>query len=635
MLLFFSFLIALSLSINKTITKTFKPILLNNVSSSYVSQIISITSEYLLEKIKLKLPKESGLRMFYSHQLEGCPMLYDNIGSAAKPDEYQITFFYPPFHAFPSNCSRDYKFKIVSNFNHSDIIEAELTYSEYKGKTTIQNTLCLTLSSKLFNVFDLLLLSLIGILSLYLIYSSPKRKLDSLGIFFIYFSSLFLNSFIDPFLIISISFFLLIKRRNHSEICFIFCFLMMTKNWIPFCFFILSHYYPYNYFYISFIILCISFYFNVPSHPFLFSFIAFLLLTYKYRTNLSKHAQFIALIIVLHLFVFLFIHLFNLQSILQPIITEKPTEIFKIDYWKPEYTQTYLGDSIEKMISTLKQPINLTNCKHCSFKPTGNVSSTEKDLVLIQVPKSPKYAVLSLKTLRTTGCRARIFCIYKANEYIDKETLDFFGDCGINIFPYYEYEGGDEYAFRGLKHMTLARLLCKTNNLVNRVLYFDVFTTYFQADPFIGIISNNSIYVSSEHRNVLRSDWLRSYLDQLPGYLFFDAIFKEAYSASIYGGYSNVIQTFEELFITFFHKWNFITEELGIFNFILYKSYLSHFKFTYTVDESLSTVNWQDNSIYTGNKPGEFMYIKSHKYPSSINQIFPSDLMQNETFNIC
>ena len=180
-----------------------------------------------------------------------------------------------------------------------------------------------------------------------------------------------------------------------------------------------------------------------------------------------------------------------------------------LNKWYPENNTVLYKDVAQEMVKEVQKPFTIDpQCPICNFKPINKTASTDRDLIIIQAGGYKKKGIMSIRTLRTTGCKARIFLCVNQGEKIDEPIQRAFNLCGVKVF----YIGGrnsmytmrffinEEFAYEGYKY-------------VDRMLYYDTKDTAFQADPFNEITLPNSLYVSPEFHltaiNYVMHAWYR------------------------------------------------------------------------------------------------------------------------------
>ena len=171
-------------------------------------------------------------------------------------------------------------------------------------------------------------------------------------------------------------------------------------------------------------------------------------------------------------------------------------------------------------------------CPLCNFKPLNNVSSTKRDVILASALTQFKKVEYFLRTLRTTGSKARVILFIDNREIISDEWLMLFTHCSIE--PVFIEQTNDvvKSAPKLSRYYFEHEWLKDHINEVDRVLHTDTFDVIFQSDPFIDAIKADKLYFTMEPVNLRRSMWTDSWVRQCYGNEFSEKYRNEPVSCS-------------------------------------------------------------------------------------------------------
>jgi hypothetical protein len=152
-------------------------------------------------------------------------------------------------------------------------------------------------------------------------------------------------------------------------------------------------------------------------------------------------------------------------------------------------------------------------CPLCSFKVPrdGDIpNSSERDAILTLAVERLTNAHFFVRTLRTTGCRARcVFFVDSAAKSDSKpEFFTVLSGCGVQLVDL----GTDPIVNLTkdfLRQIVYYQFVTTNSHEIDRVLVADLFDTFFQKDPFIESFQRDRIYYSDEGYPVSHDHWNR------------------------------------------------------------------------------------------------------------------------------
>ena len=167
----------------------------------------------------------------------------------------------------------------------------------------------------------------------------------------------------------------------------------------------------------------------------------------------------------------------------------------------------------------VEQPKNDLNsrCPICDFTPVNQPTSTRRDVVLAAALTQLKRVEYFLRTLRTTGTKARVILFLDNENTATIEWRKFFTACDIEPIFISEPDPVVRSAPKLSRYYYYQEWLSQNKDEVDRVLHTDTFDVIFQSDPFIPIITQESLYFTFEPVNLKSSFWTEQWITQCYG----------------------------------------------------------------------------------------------------------------------
>ncbi|EAX98970.1 hypothetical protein TVAG_431790 [Trichomonas vaginalis G3] len=165
----------------------------------------------------------------------------------------------------------------------------------------------------------------------------------------------------------------------------------------------------------------------------------------------------------------------------------------------------------------IKQKLDLDGCKLCRSGIVNISNSTQKDLVVMCAFRRMDDAYPNIRSIRSAGCKATI--VIFTDKLPKHEKL--FQKCGVLISVIPGTENLPKTEMMYFRFIAMKIFLEHHKDDFDRVLYVDIFDSYYQADPFTGTVSNNTIYVSSEKTYHRESGWSLDWARNLKGIDFY------------------------------------------------------------------------------------------------------------------
>ena len=291
-----------------------------------------------------------------------------------------------------------------------------------------------------------------------------------------------------------------------------------------------------------------------------------------------------------------------------------------IEKYFPENNTKFYDDLIPSMLNASKKDFSFDKCPHCNFEPIYKSHSTKRDLIIIEGCGNPSLAQLAIKSLRSTGCKARIFLIIAEKDKITSQLQDFFTNCGVDVFRCQIDTRNNLYFYTGMRFALNEEFLYKGKNLFDRVFYFDAFDTVFQSDPFMEQTwKQNSLYISDEQFligwNGFMLDWYKNMINFDPKPIHD----KNTICSGIFGGYPDVIIKVGQLMHTFYIGFELIAQDQVLFDYLIYFDFLKKAGIEIIANPHFSSIAM---TIHNYNKVslGQFSNKESGFLPAVIHQ---------------
>lgn len=181
----------------------------------------------------------------------------------------------------------------------------------------------------------------------------------------------------------------------------------------------------------------------------------------------------------------------------------------------PSLLYTAVSISILTIVNHLffKEKVN-PPCPLCMLKPLHPPTSTERDVILAAALTKLKRVEFFLRTLRSTGSKARIILFVSRYSTISRSWRKFFKAC--NVEPVYVPMSNEvlDSAPKLSRYYYYQQWLSANIESVDRVLHTDTFDVIFQSDPFFPSINSSKLYFTFEPVTLASSHWTASWINQ-------------------------------------------------------------------------------------------------------------------------
>ncbi|KAH0787429.1 hypothetical protein GPJ56_008624 [Histomonas meleagridis] len=143
----------------------------------------------------------------------------------------------------------------------------------------------------------------------------------------------------------------------------------------------------------------------------------------------------------------------------------------------------------------------------CNMNRSSGIGSTARDVVLLFGSHFAPGLQLCIKSLRSTGCKARIILFGGSSITSDQTALNFFKLMNVELIPNCDEPNKREYVPHMLRYEYELNWLLKNSGTIDRVLHTDSFDVFFQGDPFSEHVPHDSLKFVVEPHQVRSCGW--------------------------------------------------------------------------------------------------------------------------------
>lgn len=270
---------------------------------------------------------------------------------------------------------------------------------------------------------------------------------------------------------------------------------------------------------------------------------------------------------------------------------------------------------------------NMKKCKLCTVQNKGDTAnSSPRDIVVSAAFNARYYNVYTLvRTLRSTGCLAT--CIYFVSDdfydNIPSNIKEEIINCNVIILNCKKFNEISYVRAILSRFMVLKLFLSKFGYLFNRIIYHDIYDTYFQLDPFREEFDNTTLHFTTENDNIATNNLNREWVQQVdPNFSREFYLSKKIINSGLmYGG----VEPMYNMLLKYANatRWKLVNRthflEQALLNYMYY-----HNEFDSNVIIDIEAVNMISATFWVFNEePNEkgLMTLKnSNKIPTAIHQ---------------
>ena len=597
-------------------------------SGSFVGQMIHLhLNNLLLCNLSLYLEDGEG-RMFYSDQLRGPNLLHKKFINTS----FSGTESYSFDRKIVAPNRTNYLFKVNTDFRETDRILAELTLSKDKCKNTadyeIEEKNEKEEKSQKKVHFISLYFALLTWFILYPYIWDSTGKFLFLLTFLVFFRTQF-QIIINTVIIVTVIVHRYSPRNNVTLLMFIYASVTLSgEHLLTLAPFIILFSFKRD---TKILFLCFLSDISLGLHI-QFPLVTLITVYFHLAGEKSKYDKLWKWLLFIPAFVLIFIH-FGEKDAYNWSDGESSLSI-SIEPYKD--TVPLLGKTIDKLYEAAEKSGNVKNCKHCNFKPVGPVTSTDRDLVIVQIGGKPEKAKYSLFSLRATGCKAKVVVTLKPEEKLAKEYEEDLLNCGIIPVNLEKYHKSEKQVYMKIVRFPIYyEFLKKYSGKFDRILYFDSYDTVFQADPFISNMKADTLYVSSENHPINNSGYVKKWLKKIPRLDITPFLYKDNICSGAFSGDESTLIKLGEIMKALYRPGNnFVTNDQGLYNYLIYSGVFERAGISILKNKELATIGYHINEYVYPNL-GNIHHKETGHAPALLHQINRDFDMEDVVFNAC
>lgn len=330
-------------------------------------------------------------------------------------------------------------------------------------------------------------------------------------------------------------------------------------------------------------------------------------------TNILRNSVSLLLLLVVAIFVYN-----GSASGLNSYIFSKNDDIINPHFAPFSSERLMFPDLAKAAADALKQTKDWSLCPLCKNPRPVEVHSTERDLIIIFATFESYRAVVPVRTIRTTGCRAKILLIVDETTAVPK----MFQDCGCTVLSMVMPKSATLNQRRGMRYPILRDLCPLIMNDFDRVLYMDGYDTVFQQDPFPATIIPNQLHYSPENHTYKTNHVLRDWRATAPHLNDMWRVFddEEVICGGLFMGDIRTMWRTGLMESAFFYRdFDYLCDDQTFLEYIIHNGiYKAHNIKTYR-DRELASILWSKDG-YTKAGLGYIKQVGTDWYPKIVHQ---------------
>lgn len=264
-------------------------------------------------------------------------------------------------------------------------------------------------------------------------------------------------------------------------------------------------------------------------------------------------------------------------------------------------------------------PVRIDKCRLCKYNYTAETHSTSRDLVVVIALGRNQEIIPRLRSLRTSGCKAKIILITdNKNSYSEG-----FINCGVDIVKLKLSNKLGKNQILVLRYVFISQILKNYGHAFDRVLYYDGFDTYFQYDPFENITKDPyAFHVSPERMKHKESGWSRGWAEDLTG-VDFDKVFgtNQIYCGGVFLGGVKAMEMVTGLVATIIGRdFDVFATDQIVYDWIFLTQIPNILNLTVTENYNLASVHFTSGD-YDDADIGKICYNHTNVCPAVMHQV--------------
>lgn len=157
------------------------------------------------------------------------------------------------------------------------------------------------------------------------------------------------------------------------------------------------------------------------------------------------------------------------------------------------------------------------NQKANLYNYSQEVGSTKRDAVFFYATKPGPGLILSISSLRGTGCRCRIILFASSSFEFTTSLIQFFNNKNVEIIFNADEKQKRSFAPHMLRYEYELQWIQQHKHEIDRILHSDSLDVFFQGDPFTSSISNDSLTFIVEPHCIRSCGWNIAWIDECYG----------------------------------------------------------------------------------------------------------------------
>lgn len=152
------------------------------------------------------------------------------------------------------------------------------------------------------------------------------------------------------------------------------------------------------------------------------------------------------------------------------------------------------------------------------YNYSQEIGSTKHDVVFFYATSPGPGLILSISSLRGTGCRCRIILFTTSNFEFTPSLIQFFKSHDVEIIHDADDKQRRSFAPHMLRYEFEMEWIQQHKHEIDRVLHSDSLDVFFQGDPFTSSISNDSITFIVEPHCIRSCGWNIAWIEECYGF---------------------------------------------------------------------------------------------------------------------
>ena len=215
--------------------------------------------------------------------------------------------------------------------------------------------------------------------------------------------------------------------------------------------------------------------------------------------------------------------------------------------------------------------------KYCNFKPTANISSTENDAVFISTTLFNHKMELLIRSLRSTGCKAKILIFTPEGVHI---PLNIFSS-GVTQIISSPVTARAQHAPEKARWEWYYLFLTENKMKFDRIIHVDATDSFFFGDPFAAIEPKDKLYIIEDDKKIIDDSRITGMINRCHMRVSKTILESKLLSNSMIGGGFQPFYSFVKALVTH-NEWSLCWSngnDQGDINYVVWKNNNKNFDF--------------------------------------------------------